>query len=46
MYLIYSLVYSLAFLLMLPLFLLRREAAGKQRALDLDTTIQSDLPAV
>jgi len=34
-------------LALLPtLFRLRREATGKQRALDLDTTIQSDLPVV
>jgi len=34
-------------LALLPtLFRLRREAAGKQRAVDLDTTIQTDLPVV
>jgi len=34
-------------LALLPtLFRLRREAVGKQRAVDLDTTIQTDLPVV
>jgi uncharacterized integral membrane protein len=34
-------------LALLPtLFRLRREAAGKQRAADLDTTIQTNLPVV